>query len=261
MDYHTLLHMLTRGERRRAPGHLFGPLLIRGHNPRFLHGPFPIGDMGNAPFHKFFVPYRGFFCSYLCILDVAYLNCHPFLPVFNHFYPFSIPLFSAPCGTQEERGDEAVLISPLTRGYFFDFEVGGHDVAYKGRIHVIVPFIRRKNGTVTDRQQSYNDVHGRYRARIEHLFGQLWHWGLVGDIWRGGPNELHHSVRVLLHFTLFCIWRQVHHSPYGPWDHVLPHVWTDKSNSATTQDEVEDEAHVCALCCQKRSTITVCGEC
>ena len=32
-----------------------------------------------------------------------------------------------------------------TRGDFFDFEVGGHDGAYKGRIHV-VPFIGRKNG-------------------------------------------------------------------------------------------------------------------
>ena len=28
------------------------------------------------------------------------------------------------------------------------FEVGGHDGAYKGRIHVIVPFIGRKNGTL-----------------------------------------------------------------------------------------------------------------
>ena len=36
-----------------------------------------------------------------------------------------------------------------TRGDFFDFEVGGHDGAYKGRIHVIVPFIGRKNGTLT----------------------------------------------------------------------------------------------------------------
>ena len=37
--------------------------------------------------------------------------------------------------------------------------------------------------------------------------------------------------------------------PYGPWEHVPPHVWTDKSNSATTQDEAEDEAEVCVLCC------------
>ena len=28
-----------------------------------------------------------------------------------------------------------------TRGGFFDFEVGGHDGAYKGRVHVIVPFV------------------------------------------------------------------------------------------------------------------------
>ena len=32
---------------------------------------------------------------------------------------------------------------------FFDFEVGGHDGAYKGRIHAIVPFIGRKNGALT----------------------------------------------------------------------------------------------------------------
>ena len=40
--------------------------------------------------------------------------------------------------------------------------------------------------------------------------------------------------------------------PYGPWDHVPPHVWTDQSNSAATQDEAEDEAQVC-VCCAVRS--------
>ena len=43
-----------------------------------------------------------------------------------------------------------------TTGGFFDFEVGGHDGAYKGRVHVIVPFVGRKNGKLFDRQQSYN---------------------------------------------------------------------------------------------------------
>ena len=51
------------------------------------------------------------------------------------------------------------------------------------------------------------------------------------------------------------------HPPCGPWDHVLPHVWMDKSNSAATEDEGEDEVEVCALCCHKRSTVTVCAEC
>ena len=59
----------------------------------------------------------------------------------------------------------------------------------------------------------------------------------------------------------FAFGGKVHCPPYGPWDHVPPHVWTDKSNSAATQDEVEDEAGLCALCCQTHSTITVCGEC
>ena len=65
----------------------------------------------------------------------------------------------------------------------------------------------------------------------------------------------------LLHFTQLCIRRQVRHPPYGPWEHVPPQVWTDQSNSAATQDEAEDEAEVCVLCCQRRSTVAVCDEC
>ena len=52
------------------------------------------------------------FSRFLCIVDVAYLNCHPFLPVFNHIYPFSIPLFSPLWGTREGRGGVAILICP-----------------------------------------------------------------------------------------------------------------------------------------------------
>ena len=54
-------------------------------------------------------------------------------------------------------------LSPsCTTGGFFDFEVRGHDGAYKGRVHVIFPFVGQKNGKLQDRscsidcQQSYN---------------------------------------------------------------------------------------------------------
>ena len=43
-----------------------------------------------------------------------------------------------------------------TRGGFFHFEVGGHDGAYKGSVHVIVPFVERKNGQLFDCQKLYN---------------------------------------------------------------------------------------------------------
>ena len=43
-----------------------------------------------------------------------------------------------------------------TRGGFLDFEVGGHDGAYKGRVHVIVPLVGRKNGKLFDCHESYN---------------------------------------------------------------------------------------------------------
>ena len=51
------------------------------------------------------------------------------------------------------------------------------------------------------------------QSTIQQLFPRLWHSGLVRNIWRGGPNELHQSVRILLHFTQFCIRRQVRHPP------------------------------------------------
>ena len=67
-----------------------------------------------APFDKFLVPYWVFFFSFLCIWDVAHLSCHPMLPIFNHFYPFSIPHIelSPLWGPREGRVDVAILISP-----------------------------------------------------------------------------------------------------------------------------------------------------
>ena len=35
--------------------------------------------------------HTGVFFNFLCIWDVPHLNCHPLLPIFNHFYPFFIP--------------------------------------------------------------------------------------------------------------------------------------------------------------------------
>ena len=45
-----------------------------------------------------------------------------------------------------------------TRGGFFDFDLGGHDGAYKGTVHLIVPFVGKlgKGGNFIDRTQSYN---------------------------------------------------------------------------------------------------------
>ena len=45
-----------------------------------------------------------------------------------------------------------------TRGGFFDCEVGDHDGAYKGRVHMIVRFVGRKNGSLIDHQPSYNSL-------------------------------------------------------------------------------------------------------
>ena len=110
-----------------------------------------------------------------------------------------------------------------------DYEIGSMDGAYKGRLHVAWPFIGRK--TLIERQKEYNDVHGFYRAHIEHLFARMWHWGIVRNIWRGSGTELHEYVR-----EQFLIGRQVRYPPYGLWEHVSAHVWT-----APTQEDNDDE--------------------
>ena len=64
-------------------------------------------------------PFPQVFCSIPGVFWLPmHLGCDIFevspivLPIFNHFYPFSIPLFSPPWGPREGRGDVAILISP-----------------------------------------------------------------------------------------------------------------------------------------------------
>ena len=59
-----------------------------------------------------------------------------------------------------------------TRRGFFGFEVGGHDGAYKGRVHVIIPFVGRKNGKLFDCQQSYNVL--VLRVRVPRGGSDVW---------------------------------------------------------------------------------------
>ena len=121
-----------------------------------------------------------------------------------------------------------------SKGHYMDYEIGSMDGAYKGRLHVAWPFIGQQ--TLTERQKEYSSVHGFYRARIEHLFARMWHWGIVRNVWRGPGSALHEYVRVLLHLQQFFIRRQVRYPPYGPWEHVPAHVWTTH-----TQEDNDDE--------------------
>ena len=96
-------------------------------------------------------------------------------------------------------------------------------------------------------QQEYTVVHGHYRARVEHLFGRLWHWGVVPNIWSGNGTTLHKSIHILLHLTQCCIRREVRGPPLSP---LAPcaHVWADIHE-------------VCALCCMKKASLSGCNDC
>ena len=132
-----------------------------------------------------------------------------------------------------------------------DFEVGGHDGAYKGRVHVIVPFIGRKNGSLTSCQTCYNDVHGWYRRRIEQLFARFGAW--LGTFGVAAPVSCTSPSIYYCIFLNFVFGGRSHGPmvygeggpPHRPWDHVPPRVWTAESNSAATEDEGEDEVEVC----------------
>ena len=110
-----------------------------------------------------------------------------------------------------------------THGQFFDFELVAHDGAYEGRLHTAAPYIGRK--TLSEAQQEYNDIHGFYRRRVEHLFARLWQWRIVRNVWTGSVAELHGYVRILLHLTQFCIRKQTRYQPKGPWPHLPKSVW------------------------------------
>ena len=104
-----------------------------------------------------------------------------------------------------------------------DYEIGSMDGAYKGRLHVAWPFIGRK--TFTERQKDYNDVHGFYRARIEHLFARMWHWGIVRNIWRGSGTELRECVHTLAFATIF-----------DSKTSTIPSIWSVGTRTSTCMD-------------------------
>ena len=62
-------------------------------------------------------------------------------------------------------------------------------------------------------------------------------WCIVADwMWVTGPKGVALARQAtpnnpsnLLHFIQFCMRTQVRHPPYGPMDHVPPHVWTIKA--------------------------------
>ena len=130
---------------------------------------------------------------------------------------------------------------------FFDFKVGLHDGAYKGCIHIVVPFWGSRK--LTDRQQQHNDVHSWYGARVEHIFAQLWQWKVVRNVWQGGEQELHETMRVLLHMEQFVNNRKLRYEPYGPWPHVPEGLWSQKANEVPGEEvDSSKTLSACQLC-------------
>ena len=110
---------------------------------------------------------------------------------------------------------------------------------------------------LTVRQKTYNDVHGYYRARVEHLFAHLWSWRVVRDIWLGSHQDLHANTRILLHFSQFMLRRQKRYQPYGLWEHIPSSIWTEEE--APQADDEKEDTFLCQVC-GKRDT-SECSTC
>ena len=78
-----------------------------------------------------------------------------------------------------------------------------------------------------------------FMVTIGHGLTRLWSFKIVRDIWTGSSTDLHRSVRILVHFMQFQIRRQTRHQPYGPWEHVPDHIWTDQA-SPDPEEDVDD---------------------
>ena len=129
--------------------------------------------------------------------------------------------------------------------------MGGHDGAYKGRVHVFVPFIGSKS---TFHRHGNNDVMMYMNSTGPELSYCLLICGIgaIQNIWCGGPKGL---LQISAHFVAFY---PILHPEPGAWEHVPLHVW--KSIEATpeddTQDDVEEKVDICALWACRRNTST-----
>ena len=70
---------------------------------------------------------------------------------------------------------------------------------------------------------------------MEHIFTQLWQWKVVGNVWQCGEQDLHETMRILLHMEQFVNNRQPRNQPYGPWPHVPEGLWSQKANEVPSE--------------------------
>ena len=106
------------------------------------------------------------------------------------------------------------------------WEVMLADGSFVGQPNVIVPYRKPPRGELTAHDSTYNQVHRMYRARVEHMFGILWHFALFKNIWLGDVATLTKRLKVLIHFVNFSLKRGFTYRPLGPW----PHHTSDSTN-------------------------------
>jgi hypothetical protein len=89
------------------------------------------------------------------------------------------------------------------------------DGGFPGRCHGVIPFPKPSKRPMPAWCAKYNDTHALIRARVEHVFTQLWSWGVCRDVFRkhGSSIEertqrMHWMVRAVIHLQQFVNYRQ-----------------------------------------------------
>ena len=83
--------------------------------------------------------------------------------------------------------------------------------------HLIAPCRKPPGQPLPGSAQGYNDIHGFYRSRVEHVFGVLWGFSLVRNKWTGGEQRFFIHLKLLLNLYTFAMRRKYKYEPVGPW--------------------------------------------
>ena len=75
----------------------------------------------------------------------------------------------------------------------------------------------------------FTHFHHNHLSRLIHRH----HWALVRNVWHGNADQLHQSVCVLLHFTHFCITRQIQYMGKSK-------IWRQRLNTRSAGDVSEN---------------------
>lgn len=226
------------GDRKLALLHFEERLNPYNHSPLFpylttlLGDTFPVGSVGGQLGDVLFQPkYAGQVYKLLLLTDQ--LGNYRWMGGLELGARSDTRIFQS-CGppTSMFRPGEAVLL----------------DGGFPGRRHGVIPFAKPPKRPLPEWCAKYNDGHGFIRGRVEHVFMQLWSWGVCRETFRKHGNSVEDRmqrvqwlVRSVVHIQQFINRRNVRYEPFGPWDHFPASIFGQDACKRNEEEDISDD--------------------